>query len=157
MSRALNVHIGAGRRLTAREWPGREPAIVLLHGLLDSAPGWRDLALAGGHRCVAFDLPGFGGSALPRRACLDAYADDVAAAIAARRLGRFVLVGHSLGGAVATAVAERLGPDVAALVLLAPAGFGRIPVAEALALPGVRSVVGRALPFALGNPLLVAA
>lgn len=154
---ALSVRLGGERRLTAREWGGREPAVVLLHGLLDSAAGWRALALSCGQRCLALDLPGFGGSALPRRPTLEAYADDVAAALATRDLGRFVLVGHSLGGAVATAVAERMAADVAALVLLAPAGFGRIPLAEAAMLPGVRSVVHRALPLALGNPVLVAA
>ena len=62
-------------------------------------------------------------------------------------------MGHSLGGAVATALAERLGDDVAALVLIAPAGFGRIHVAEAIQLPGVRTVVRHGLPLALMNPV----
>src|SRR3954452_13782535 len=153
MSRALMLT----NRVSAREWHGREPAVVLLHGLLDSAAGWQALALSCGQRCLAIDLAGFGGSAQPSRPSLDAYADHVAAALIGRGLGRFVLVGHSLGGAVATAVAERLAADVAALVLLAPAGFGRIPIAEAVTLPGVRSVVHRALPLALGNPVVVAA
>jgi pimeloyl-ACP methyl ester carboxylesterase len=157
MSRAVNIRIAGRRRLTAREWGGREPGVVLLHGLLDSAAGWEALALASGQRCLAVDLPGFGGSPLPARPRIDAYADDVAEALAARGAERFVLVGHSLGGAVATAVAERLPDRVAALVLLAPCGFGRIPLAEAATLPGVFSVVQRALPLALGNPVLVAA
>jgi pimeloyl-ACP methyl ester carboxylesterase len=62
-------------------------------------------------------------------------------------------VGHSLGGAVATALVERLGDDVAALVLIALAGFGRIHVAEAIQLPGVRTVVRHGLPLALMNPV----
>ena len=153
MSRALHLT----PRVSAREWYGREPAVVLLHGLLDSAEGWQALALASGRRCLAVDLPGFGASAQPLRPSVDAYADEVADALTRHDLGRFVLVGHSLGGAVATAVAERLAADVAALVLLAPVGFGRIALAEAVTLPGVRSVVHRALPLALGNPVIVAA
>ena len=43
--------------------------------------------------------------------------------------------------------------DVAALVLIAPVGFGRIRVAEAIQLPGVRSVVRHGLPLALLNPV----
>jgi len=48
---------------------------------------------------------------------------------------------------------ERLSDDVAALVLIAPAGFGRIHVAEAIQLPGVRTVVRHGLPLALMNPV----
>jgi pimeloyl-ACP methyl ester carboxylesterase len=43
------------------------------------------------------------------------------------------------------------------LVLLAPAGFGRIHLAEAVSIPGVRSVVRAALPFALSSSLAVRA
>ena len=70
---------------------------------------------------------------------------------------RFTLVGHSLGGAVATALAELMPERVNALVLLAPAGFGRIGLAEAASIPGVRSVVQAALPLALSSRLIVTA
>ena len=52
-----------------------------------------------------------------------------------------------------TGLAERLRDDVAALVLIAPAGFGRIHLAEAIQLPGVRSLVRHGLPLALVNPV----
>jgi hypothetical protein len=42
---------------------------------------------------------------------------------------------------------------VAALVLIAPVGFGRIHLAEAIQLPGVRGLVRRGLPVALANPV----
>ena len=74
------------------------------------------------------------------------------AVLAALDVHDFTLVGHSLGGAVATALAERLRDDVAALVLIAPAGFGRIHLAEAIQLPGVRTVVRHGLPLALITP-----
>src|SRR4051794_13695987 len=96
------VTISAGRRLGALEWAGGGPPVVLLHGLFDSAAGWESLALASRRRCLALDLPGFGRSDLPLRGRLDAYADDVAAALHGLGVTRFVLVGHSLGGAVAT-------------------------------------------------------
>ena len=103
--------------------------------------------------CYAVDLPGFGDSDCPTRNRISAYAEDVQAALAALDVHEFTLVGHSLGGAVATALAERLRDDVAALVLIAPAGFGRIHLAEAIQLPGVRTVVRHGLPLALMNPV----
>jgi Serine aminopeptidase, S33 len=68
---------------------------------------------------------------------------------------RFVLVGHSLGGAVAAAVAERMPEKVDALVLLAPVGFGRIHLAEACCLPVIRNLVRAALPWALCSRTVV--
>jgi len=66
------------------------------------------------------------------------------------------LVGHSLGGAVAAHVVERT-ERVDELALLAPAGFGRIVLAEALTLPVVVDLATAALPLALVNPLTVTA
>jgi len=43
------------------------------------------------------------------------------------------------------------------MVLLAPVGFGRIHLAEAISLPGVRSIVQGALPLALSSRLAVTA
>jgi pimeloyl-ACP methyl ester carboxylesterase len=89
----------------------------------------------------------------PTRNRISACAEDVQAVLAALDVHDSTLVGHSLGGAVATPLAERLGDDAAALVLITPAGFGRIHVAEAIQLPGVRTVVRHGLPLALMNPV----
>ncbi len=149
------LRLDDGRRLALRRWPGRGTPLVLLHGLLDSAEGWDRLAASSSHPCIAFDLPGFGGSDLPTRPRVSAYADDVLAGLDRLGLDEVVLVGHSLGGAIATAMAERVPERVDALVLLAPAGFGRIPLAEAVTVPGVRDVTARLLPLALSNRVLV--
>ena len=154
--RSRTVALPDGRTLHALTWTGRGVPFVLLHGLLDSADGWIRTCRATRHPCVAFDLGGFGGSDLPRRPALSAYAEDVIAGLDALGVGDCVLVGHSLGGGVAAAVAERRPGQVRALVLLAPAGFGRIALAEAISVPGVRHVTERVLPFALGNPAAVA-
>jgi pyruvate dehydrogenase E2 component (dihydrolipoamide acetyltransferase) len=129
---------------------------VLLHGLLDDSEGWTGLAMDTHRPCIAVDLPGFGGSELPLRPRISAYAEDVAAGLRGLRIDECTLVGHSLGGAVATAVAERHA-GIHSLVLLAPAGFGHIRLAEWFALPLVRDVAQLALPLALVSPLLVTA
>jgi pimeloyl-ACP methyl ester carboxylesterase len=147
------VALPGGRRLSLECWPGDGAPLVLLHGLLDCAVGWRHLARVMDRPCYAADLPGFGDSDPPTRNRISAYTEDVQAALAALDVHDFTLVGHSLGGAVAAALAERLGDDVAALVLMAPAGFGRNHFAEVIQLPGVRSLVRRGLPLALQNPV----
>lgn len=154
--KVAEVGISGARGLRARQWDGHGRPLVLLHGLLDSSEGWQELA-HGTHRpCVALDLPGFGGSDLPRLARIDSYAEDVADALAALGIADCTLVGHSLGGAVAAAVAER-SPAVRSLVLLAPAGFGVIRLADAFALPGVNFAAAAALPVVLNSPVLISA
>ena len=149
----MAVALPDGRRLSLECWPGDGAPLVLLHGLLDCGVGWKHLAGVMDRPCYAFDLPGFGDSDLPTRNRVSAYAEDVQAALAVLDVHDFTLVGHSLGGAVATGLAERLRDDVAALVLIAPAGFGRIPLAEACQLPGVRTLVRHGLPLTLRNPV----
>jgi pyruvate dehydrogenase E2 component (dihydrolipoamide acetyltransferase) len=143
------VALRDGRRIAARYWPGDGAPLVLLHGLLDSCEGWDGLCLATTRPCLAVDLPGFGGSDGASRPRISAFADAVVELLVRLDVRGCRLVGHSLGGAVATAVAERAADRVASLVLLAPAGFGRIALAEAASLPGVRDVTRLLLPLGL--------
>ena len=145
-----------GRTLRIRCWPGAGAPVVLVHGLLDSSLGWDRLASRLSNPCLVPDLPGFGGSDMPRGPRLPAYADDVVDALGVIGVERFILVGHSLGGAVAGAITDRHPGRIVSLMLLAPAAFGRIRAAEALLRPGTRGVVGGVLPFALANPLVLA-
>jgi len=147
-----------GRTMGVRSWPGTAAdTIVLLHGLLDCSEGWSGLCGRIGGRRVAFDLAGFGNSEAPARGSIADYARDVVEGLDQLGIDRFTLIGHSLGGAVATAIAEQMPERVQALVLLAPAGFGRIRLAEAISIPVVRDVAQMTLPVALSSRLMVTA
>jgi pimeloyl-ACP methyl ester carboxylesterase len=78
--------------------------------------------LATQYRVVAVDRPGSGYSVRTAgaSATLGAQADVMAALIDALQLGRPVVVGHSLGGGVALALALRHPHQVAGLALVAP-------------------------------------
>ena len=151
-----DVTVPDGRRLRVRCWPGRGRPLVLLHGLFDDAEGWDALARDTRRPCYAVDLPGFGGSQGPTRPRISAYAEDVVAGLEALEVSGCTLVGHSLGGAIAVAVAER-SAAVGALALLAPVGFGPVALADWMTLPGFADVWQLALPVALVNPLTVTA
>jgi pimeloyl-ACP methyl ester carboxylesterase len=72
-----------------------------------------------GHRAAAPDLPGHGDDPTPvESVTLDDYAARIRA-VCEERAAPVVLVGHSMGGAVITRVAELVPDRVAALVYLA--------------------------------------
>lgn len=149
------VGLPDGRGLSVRTWPGRGRPLVLIHGLLDEAAGWDELAQSTDRPVIAVDLPGFGASDQPTRPRLVAYATDVSDAIRAAGVQRFTLIGHSLGGGVAAHVAEMLPDRVTSLVLIAPVGFGPNPIAQAASVPGVRHLISAGLPLVLSNSLLL--
>jgi len=106
---------------------GQGPTIVLLHGFAANKETW--LKMAGGltdhFHVVIPDLPGWGESSrtaggdygVPAQAArLDAFA-------AATGLPRFLLVGQSMGGAIAGVYAADHPDRVAALTLMSSAGL----------------------------------
>lgn len=152
-----DVELAPKRRIRAREYCGEGTPVVYLHGLLDSSEGWHETATRSPRPSLALDLPGFGGSTCPRYERIGSYARDVGRALDELGADRFVLVGHSFGGAVATALTEQRPDQVASLVLVAPAGYGRIGLAEFAARPLVNYGFQFGLPLALVNPVAMSA
>ena len=79
-------------------------------------------SLASGCAVVSYDHRGWGAARdLPGPYGISELADDALAVIAGLGLGRYVLVGHSMGGKVAQLAASRRPEGLAALALIAPA------------------------------------
>lgn len=144
-----------GRKVNVRFWPGQGRPLVLLHGFMDSSPGFDNMARHTHRPCFAFDLPGFGRSQIADRPELPAYAERVCGA--ARQLGieEAIWVGHSMGGAVARAAADNPDnhPLIHSLALITPAGFGPIPLATLMDKPLLRPLLTAAFPIVTLNPL----
>ncbi len=115
--------------------------VVLLHGSLGSLQVWDGWAreLGGKARLITVDLPGHGlTGAWPRdEYTIEAYADFVEVLVDVLDLDRFVLVGHSMGGAVAWTFAATRPDRVSQLVLIDSAGYPRpgdeVPLATRIA------------------------
>ena len=96
----------------AFEDTGTGPPVVVLHGLFGSSANWRSVAraLAPHHRVLCVDLRNHGHSPWTDSMDYLEMADDVRALIARQGLSRPTVVGHSMGGKTAMALAlEKLG------------------------------------------------
>lgn len=114
-------------RLRVRDLPGPRadaPAVLLLHGLGATARlNWGRCfrPLTEHFRVVSLDHRGHGSGLRTRRFRLEECADDAAAAMAALGVERYLAVGYSMGGPIASLVWRRHPEHVAGLVLCATA------------------------------------
>ena len=81
----------------------------MLHALGGSARAWTRVAdaLGDGFEAIAIDLPGFGDARTAPDLSVVGMADHVAAAVRTRGASRWLLVGHSMGGKIASILASR--------------------------------------------------
>ncbi|HET6328894.1 MAG TPA: alpha/beta hydrolase [Planctomycetaceae bacterium] len=100
---------------------GQGSPILLLHGYGGAIDWWDDVApsLAKHHRVIRLDLIGHGGTAAPATGYqITRQAELVSAVLDKLSVDRVVVVGHSMGGWVGTALASMKPGRVAGLVLI---------------------------------------
>lgn len=123
----------AGRRFHVLD-KGEGPAIIFVHGLGGNlrhfdVPLWPHMP--GNYRMIAFDRRGYGYSqqGWGNDGRIVTHAGDVVALMDALGIEKAVLVGHSMGGAIALAAALDHPGRVAGLALLSPLThlLGRMP------------------------------
>jgi len=139
------VHVGSG------------PALLLIHGIGNSLEAWASQIedLSRDYTVIAPDLLGHGRSDKPRADySVAAYANGMRDLISVLGVDRVTIVGHSLGGGVATQFAYQFPERCERLVLVSAGGVSRTvhpmlraltaPLAEeamaCLQLPGARPV-----------------
>src|SRR3954469_13139018 len=138
---------------------GEGPPVLLIHGYGDTADGWRKVVprLLESHRVIAIDVPPFGRSGTPDAGDLiDFHAGFMPSLIEHLGIGPAIVVGHSLGGALALDLALERPDLVSGLGLIAPAGVGEGPPwfwhllrAGGLLSPAVSMIPGPLVPAAL--------
>ncbi len=106
---------------------GSGPPAILIHGIGASLEFWQwtTPALRERYTTIALDFPGFGLSdPIPSTTSPEGAAAATLAFMDAVGAPRAVLIGSSLGGAIATLAAGTAPDRCSALVLAGPAGFG---------------------------------
>jgi pimeloyl-ACP methyl ester carboxylesterase len=116
--------------LLSRQGSGELPPVLLVHGFGDAALHWAPLvrALRPHVRSVlALDLPGHGFSHRPERLTLDTLRDGVIEALDRVHAEPAVVVGNSLGGAVALRYTQARPDRVLGTHLISPGGAPMTP------------------------------
>ena len=109
----------AGRAHGDEAAPGAP--FVFLHGLTFDSGSWGPVldVLPPGHRAIAFDLPGHGNSAALPHHGHAAVVEALHEAVLEAGLDAPIVVGHSIGGSLATTYAAR-HPAAAVVIVDAP-------------------------------------
>ncbi|WP_261164999.1 alpha/beta fold hydrolase [Microbacterium sp. Marseille-Q6965] len=159
-ARRLDLTLPDGRVLSGVALGEGAPRVVLLHGAGLNAHTWDATVLALGAPAVAIDLPGHGDSSWRDDAAYAPrlLAPDVVRGIEEWAAGPVVLVGQSLGGATAAAVAAAR-PDLVRAVMLVdivpgidesgPAELRRFY--ERLTFPSREDLLDHVVAFGLGG------
>ncbi|MDP3394519.1 alpha/beta fold hydrolase [Sediminibacterium sp.] len=114
--------------------------ILMIHGLGGNASHWKKTIelLSATNRCIAIDLPGYGGSTavnmLEPKKVLAFYANAAVQLIKSLQLNNVTVMGHSMGGQVAIISALQEPNLISQLILVAPAGLETFTESEAAAL-----------------------
>ena len=144
MPDALDVPVSGGT-LRVASWAGTGAPVLAIHGITSSSRSWPFLAAALESPVLAPDLRGRGRSnSLPAPFGMSAHADDCAAVIEAAGGVPVVVVGHSMGGFVATVLAARR-PDLVRALVLVDGGLPFPPADEEATLAGLAPIKQRLL------------
>ena len=105
---------------------GTGTPVVFLHGFGAELAAWRPLVarIAVANPMLGVDLAGHGAAPARMVAGFDGLVDDMAQRLGDSGITSAHLVGHSLGAAVAVALADRGDLDIRSLTLIAPVGLG---------------------------------
>lgn len=139
-----------GLRIHYLDFPGPEPAIILLHGLSANANefgGLIDQGLADAHRVIAPDLRGRGRTGKPESGySMEDHAADVIGLLDHLQLEKVVMGGHSFGALLSIYLAARY-PDRISQVIVIDAAIVFHPDTAALLKPSLARLA-RILPSA---------
>ncbi len=115
--KTLNIH----NKNICYDVRGKGEPVILLHGYLESHKVWGEFGhmLAKKYKIICPDLPGHGTSdTIASVHTIELLAETIESILIEESVNRCFLIGHSLGGYVALALAEKYPAKIKGLVLL---------------------------------------
>ena len=100
---------------------GKGPVVVLLHGFLENKRMWKEIVpeVSNTNRVLAIDLLGHGQTdCLGYVHSMELMADEVLAVLKLLRIRKITIIGHSMGGYVSLALADKRPEMIRGLCLL---------------------------------------
>ena len=127
---------------------------IFIHGSGPGASGWSNFKhnvsafQDAGYRCIVYDQWGYGKTSKPQDVdhTLDFFVDGLVSLMDSADVTNAVLVGNSLGGAVALGLALRHPERVEKLILMAPGGIESRE--DYFSMPGIQAMV----KYPMGSP-----
>ena len=127
---------------------------IFIHGSGPGASGWSNFKhnvsafQEAGYRCIVYDQWGYGKTSKPQDVdhTLDFFVDGLVSLMDSADVTNAVLVGNSLGGAVALGLALRHPERVEKLILMAPGGIESRE--DYFSMPGIQAMV----KYPMGSP-----
>ena len=127
---------------------------IFIHGSGQGASGWSNFKhnvsafQEAGYRCIVYDQWGYGKTSKPQDVdhTLDFFVDGLVSLMDSADVANAVLVGNSLGGAVALGLALRHPERVEKLILMAPGGIESRE--DYFSMPGIQAMV----KYPMGSP-----
>ena len=127
---------------------------IFIHGSGPGASGWSNFKhnvfafQEAGYRCIVYDQWGYGKTSKPQDIdhTLDFFVDGLVSLMDSANVASAVLVGNSLGGAVALGLALRHPERVEKLILMAPGGIESRE--DYFSMPGIQAMV----KYPMGSP-----
>ena len=127
---------------------------IFIHGSGPGASGWSNFKhnvsafQEAGYRCIVYDQWGYGKTSKPQDVdhTLDFFVDGLLSLMDSADVANAVLVGNSLGGAVALGLALRHPERVEKLILMAPGGIESRE--DYFSMPGIQAMV----KYPMGSP-----
>jgi sigma-B regulation protein RsbQ len=106
-----------------KQWGNEGEVLVFLHYFGGSAQSWKWVAekLSDDYRCIAINLPGFGGAPAMEKLSIQDFAAYVQEELKSLEIKSYTLIGHSMGGKIAMQIAANASRgSVQQLILVAP-------------------------------------